>query len=618
MASAHQGAVLHQLGRLFGRGTVAGLSEWQLLSRYLNDRDEVAFEAIVARHGPMVLGVCRRLLVDPNDVDDAFQATFLVLVRRANSLGERDAIGHWLYGVAHRVALRARSEAAQRRWREPSMATPPVAPETDVTTFELGPLLDEELGRLPTKYRAPIVLCHLEGFTHEEAANQLQWPLGTVKGRLVRARELLKVRLIRRGLSLALALTATTLSRKSLAVVPETLRATTVATAMKVAAGPITAGMVSASVAALLEGVLTTMFWTKLRTTTAALLILGFLAGSVGVVAQPSNEERPAEPVIGETLKIRGQDDQAAEKAASSPAGHEVKAVERPNLDPERHSQAKSQSQLANQIFQEELRGKDDPAGAKLTSLIHWSKAILNDSNQTAAQRAEALSDHLGRMRTLREIVIRLEPSAAKNNLLLQVEYYQQEANQMLARAKTDSEGPVPGPRPGPKRSDEDPKSKALLEKLEEPIDMVFSDETPLEDILKHINSTLAGPKGKGIPIYVDPVGLQTAERTMTSPVTIDLKGVPLKTTLSLLLRQIGLAYKVKDGVLFISNEDDEDNPLTNLESKAERGELTPDEASELVDMLKTLNEIKKLKAEGWRLDQERLKPAPDKGGSFQ
>src|SRR5262245_2021556 len=213
MASAHQGAVLHQLGRLFGLGTVAGLSEWQLLSRYLNDRDEVAFEALVARHGPMVLGVCRRLLTDPNDVDDAFQATFLVLVRRANSLGERDAIGHWLYGVAYRVALRARSEAARRRWREPNVAAAPLAPETDPSHWELGSVLDEELSRLPAKYRAPIVLCYIEGLSHEEAANQLQWPLGTVKGRLVRARELLKSRLVRRGLALSTGLSAASLSR---------------------------------------------------------------------------------------------------------------------------------------------------------------------------------------------------------------------------------------------------------------------------------------------------------------------------------------------------------------------------------------------------------------------
>src|SRR5262245_28084703 len=115
MASGHDDAVLRQIERLFEPGTVAGLSEWQLLNRYLSRRDEAAFEALVARHGPMVLGVCRRVLDDPNDVDDAFQATFLVLVRKAAALREHDAIGHWLYGVAHRVALRARSEAAKRR-----------------------------------------------------------------------------------------------------------------------------------------------------------------------------------------------------------------------------------------------------------------------------------------------------------------------------------------------------------------------------------------------------------------------------------------------------------------------------------------------------------------------
>ena len=106
MASRPQGAVLQQIHLLFQRGSVSGLSEWQLLDRYASRRDESAFEALVARHGPMVLGVCRRVLDDPHAVEDAFQATFLVLVRRARSLGERDAIGHWLYGVACRVALR--------------------------------------------------------------------------------------------------------------------------------------------------------------------------------------------------------------------------------------------------------------------------------------------------------------------------------------------------------------------------------------------------------------------------------------------------------------------------------------------------------------------------------
>ena len=156
MATRPHGAVLQQIHLLFQRGSVSGLSEWQLLDRYASRRDESAFEALVARHGPMVLGVCRRVLDDPHAVEDAFQATFLVLVRKAGSLGERDAIGHWLYGVACRVALRARCEAAQRRSREvPVARVEAVARGDEPGRDELAPVLDEELSRLPPKYRAP-------------------------------------------------------------------------------------------------------------------------------------------------------------------------------------------------------------------------------------------------------------------------------------------------------------------------------------------------------------------------------------------------------------------------------------------------------------------------------
>src|SRR4051794_22356193 len=180
MASVRSGSVLDPLRRLFGRGSVAALPEGQLLERFVRERDEAAFEAIVARHGPMVLGVCRRMLADPNDVDDAFQTTFLVLVKKANSLGEHDAIGHWLHGVAYRVALRARAEALDRRRREGQKAAAGTATnaEHDPARGDLARILDQELHRLPTKYRAPIVLCYIEGLTHEEAAGALGWPLG--------------------------------------------------------------------------------------------------------------------------------------------------------------------------------------------------------------------------------------------------------------------------------------------------------------------------------------------------------------------------------------------------------------------------------------------------------
>src|SRR4051812_2861450 len=163
MASRHYGEVLKQIQRLFHGGSVGGLSEWELLDRYATRRDESAFEALVARHGPMVLGVCRRVLDDPHAVEDAFQATFLVLVRRAGSLGPHDAIGPWLYGVARRVALGAGAEAARRRSREvPAARAEGAALADEPGRGELARILDEELGRLPEKYRAPVVLCYLE------------------------------------------------------------------------------------------------------------------------------------------------------------------------------------------------------------------------------------------------------------------------------------------------------------------------------------------------------------------------------------------------------------------------------------------------------------------------
>ncbi|MBY0397513.1 MAG: RNA polymerase subunit sigma-70, partial [Thermoleophilia bacterium] len=151
--------------RVYDGATVAGLSEGQLLDRFVRRGDPVAFEAIVARHGPMVLGVCRRFLRDPNDVDDAFQATFLVLVRKAGSLRRRELLGNWLYGVALRVAKRARAAASARP--EPDGFEALVAPEAPEA---MDPAVFEEVGHLPDKYRAPVVLCYLEGLTHDEAA----------------------------------------------------------------------------------------------------------------------------------------------------------------------------------------------------------------------------------------------------------------------------------------------------------------------------------------------------------------------------------------------------------------------------------------------------------------
>ena len=224
MASGHRGSVIDSLGRLFDAGTVAGLGEAQLLERFLAQRDEAAFEAILQRHGPMVLGVCRRMLDDPHDVADAFQATFLILVKKARSIRDRDVLGTWLYGVARRVAVRAQVNARRRRNRERTgsggagRGTNRAPDRLEAT--ELRSLIDAELERLPSRYRAPVILCDLEGQTHEQAAAQIGCPVGTVKSRLSRGREQLRSRLVRRGVAPSAALLASTLAAESAQAVP--------------------------------------------------------------------------------------------------------------------------------------------------------------------------------------------------------------------------------------------------------------------------------------------------------------------------------------------------------------------------------------------------------------
>jgi len=296
MASGHYGAVLQQIHRLYRGGSVAGLAEGQLLERFVTRRDEAAFEALVARHGPMVLTVCRRLLRNPHDVDDAFQATFLILVRKASSIRQRDLLANWLYGVAHRVAARARANAARRLAHERLRVERAIEDKSiNLPNEDLQPVLHEEVNRLPANYRAPIVLCYLDGLTHEEAAAQLRCPIGTVKSRLARARQVLKRRLIRRGLGVSAAVALSTLSEQTArAAVPQALVNATVKAALVVAAGRAgAAGAVSASVFELTRGVLKTMFLSKMKIALAMSTALGVIATGAGVLAYQETEKRP-------------------------------------------------------------------------------------------------------------------------------------------------------------------------------------------------------------------------------------------------------------------------------------------------------------------------------------
>ena len=283
------------LERLFREGVLGGLSDAQLLKRFVDGQDEAAFEALVERHGPMVLGVCRGVLRDPHDADDAFQATFLVLALKARSLWVGGSLGGWLHRVAHRIAIRAREDEVRRRARErrcaerPTSSVPGPHPEDELA------MLHEEIGRLPERYRVPIVLCHLEGMTNEMAASKLGWPVGTVSGRLTRARELLRSRLTRRGLAPAVAvLGASTTAKAGVPTVPPALAASTIRAAGAVLAGRAAlVGIVPATAATLAKGVLKTMILSKLTIAATLTLALGLVATGVGVVIQHEADDRP-------------------------------------------------------------------------------------------------------------------------------------------------------------------------------------------------------------------------------------------------------------------------------------------------------------------------------------
>jgi RNA polymerase sigma factor (sigma-70 family) len=313
MSAVGHGIVLRQIDRLFGEGTLTGLGDGQLLERYLSRRDEDAFEAIVDLHGPMVLGLCRRMLRDPRDIEDAFQATFLVLAQKAPGIRDRNLLSNWLYGVAFRVARRARTRTIRRRDREASVGELEVAAEPEPTGRpESDPMLDQELSRLPEKYRIPLVLCYFRGRTHDQAAEELRCPVGTVRSRLARGRELLRKRLIRGGYAptvpaALLGGDMTLPARLLVANVPPPLVAATVRAALGFGSSSIfKTGAAAVSSVVLAQGVLTTMQVAQLKWIGLAVLVTSLSAGgvvAVGYAAVQTKEGATAkDPVVAPSV----------------------------------------------------------------------------------------------------------------------------------------------------------------------------------------------------------------------------------------------------------------------------------------------------------------------------
>jgi RNA polymerase sigma factor (sigma-70 family) len=296
MTTTRAGLVLQHLRRLAGTSRAVQPPDAQLLERFCARGEEAAFAELVRRHGSMVLNVCRGVLRHEQDAEDAFQATFLVLARKAASIRRPEALAGFLYEVAHRVARRAQADAIRRRARErEAVPLAPTDPTLDMTLRELQGMLHEELRHLPDKYRLPLVLCYLEGRSQEEAAGQLGWSRGAFRGRLDRGRERLRRRLAARGVALSALLCATAVAPGEAA---EELVCSVVRAVVPSAVGGA-AGVLSARVSALAEGVGRAMFLSKTKIATVVFLAIGLLAAGAGVLrhqifAAQAAQESPA------------------------------------------------------------------------------------------------------------------------------------------------------------------------------------------------------------------------------------------------------------------------------------------------------------------------------------
>jgi RNA polymerase sigma factor (sigma-70 family) len=422
MAMSGHGAASRDIRALFQVGTTGGLTDEQLLERFV-DRDrevgELAFAELVARHGPMVLRVCQMILRDAHDAEDAFQATFLILARRGGSIRERGSAASWLHGVARRVALSARSSAARRRVHERRASEMAMTSAEGAGWNDLGDVLHQEIERLPAKFRSAIVLCDLECLTEGQAAQRLEWPIGTLRTQLRRGRERLRVRLLRHGLGPSVALFGAVGSSDA-ASLSVLLGRSTIEAVLQ----PTATKTVPAAVSALAAGVCRAMILTKLTISIVALLAVG----AVSLMAVQTERLTGAKP--------------------------------------------------------RQIRSATSTASARIDAITNIP--IVHSSST-------------------------LEVS---------------------------------------------PPTREILVKLQERIDMVFLRETPLGDVLKYMTrATKRGdrPDDPGIPIYVDPFGLQEAQKSLMSTVTTNVTGAPLKETLPRVLAQLGLVYLVDDGVVLIS-----------------------------------------------------------------
>jgi len=574
------------IGRLFDDGSTVGWTESQLVERFATARDEAAFAALVERHGPMVLGVCRRFLRDPHDADDAFQAVFLVLARRAGGLRDRELVANWLYGVACRVSRKARATEGRRRRAvatadEPSRLEadarrlPDVDPPGELARRDEWARLHREVERLPARYRVPVVACYFEGKTHEEAAEQFGCPIGTVKGRLARARDLLRRRLEAGGVSpLAVAPLRLLAAPEGRVPVPGPLAAETVRHALAFAASPsvawTTLPTISLSVRSLTEGALQAMFYAPLK----ALALPAFVASAGLIVAGSTLASRPA------------QDAPADGPKAEAPAVVRVGASDRVSPASNRLNDALLSAlesyRLSGDRLSADLRTARGDASAdraalerhrdRLQELAAWtSQTIETFEGDPSRPQFVAFRDLLAReleqaTADARVGFIRSPATPEDQPASEAADVDDTPAKPKVARGtEAGGGGLFSGPDAAEARrkvaglaaalaqADENPDSLQLNEALAKPVTLKTAEDSSLGGLLDQIKGLTTADGGK-IPVYIDPIGLGEVDASLESPVSIDLEGAPLKVLLRLALKPLGLAYCVRDGVLIISS----------------------------------------------------------------
>jgi RNA polymerase sigma factor (sigma-70 family) len=453
MGREHESAVLKSIQTLFRAGTAGRLSDAELLERIGSGSAgvaEAAFEALLMRHGGMVWNVCRNVLLDASEAEDAFQASFLVFLRKAGSIRKRSALGPWLYGVAYRIAVRSKAQTVRKRLRErDGVERLPTAASEASLTEDLA-LLHEELSRLPEKYRTPVVLCYLEGRTNDDVARQLGWPVGTVSGRLARAKTMLRSRLIRRGLPPSAGLLAVAmLSDPARAAVPERLiKRTLEAFLSNPTHGPLAGATVAGSVASLASGTFHILSITQAKWAVAVLLAGITVATGVGLgrrdakadlgaTAQAENKSKekpqvPAPAPISKELKPEASDvsnesplmDLAREELASIEAQRKVKEAGVAKAEAQRElaiaglaRSKRLQAKGGSFVSAEEIQ-KNEAEVKVAEALLNVARADLEDSDVRVKQAKRIVSHpelvgawlvHMGRSSAIEPLEKRLK-----------------------------------------------------------------------------------------------------------------------------------------------------------------------------------------------------------------